>query len=275
MSPATGEADTFAATEAERAAYGRDGYVLRPRAFGEEALEGLRDAIEHVVSDLVERAGRADASPEFRLDGDHRFQFGSRTLIQWEWREGSQQVRLLEPFTHLDPRFDALWRDPRFTVPAAAFLGCDRVASFTDKLNLKRPQEGSEFPWHQDFPYWFVRTPEHAHEVLTAMLFVDEALASNGALCVLPGSHRAGPAPRDPARPDSFTADPARIDTKREILLEAPAGSILFFPSLLLHRSSPNTSARQRRAILLSFQPPDRPRHETLPWRPERVRELP
>jgi hypothetical protein len=44
-------------------------------------------------------------------------QFSSRTVIQWEWREGSRQIRLLEPFTHLHPHFQALWGDPRFIEP--------------------------------------------------------------------------------------------------------------------------------------------------------------
>jgi Phytanoyl-CoA dioxygenase (PhyH) len=264
-----------AASDAECAAYRRDGFVLRKSVYDAAALEDLRKAAEQVVSEVTSRARRGEGSTEFRLDGDHRFQFSSKSLIQWEWREGSQEVRLLEPFTHLHPRFQALWDDPRFTQPARAFLGVESVAPFTCKLNLKRPRDGSEFPWHQDFPYWYVRTPEQAHEVLTAMLFLDESRAANGALRVLPGSHHAGPAPRDRVRPDQFTADPAQIDEAREVLVEAPAGSILFFPSLLLHRSSANTSEHQRRAILLSFQPPGRPRHETLPWRPELVRELP
>jgi hypothetical protein len=57
-----------------------------------------------------------------------------------------------------------------------------------DTLNLKRPREGSPFPWHQDRPSWYVRTPEHAHEVATAML----AVAGNGALRVLLSCQPAG-----------------------------------------------------------------------------------
>jgi ectoine hydroxylase len=184
-------------------------------------------------------------------------------------------VRLLEPFTHLDPECDALWDDPRLTAPIADALAVPEVCPFTSKLNLKRPREGSEFPWHQDYPYWYVRTPEHAHEIATIILFLDDATAENGALRVLPGSHHAGPAPRDPVEPTGFLADPNRIDIRCEILIEAPAGSILLFPSLLLHRSTPNRSDRQRRAILLSYQPTGRPRQEDLPWTPERVGELP
>ena len=261
-------------SEPERAQYAQHGFVLRAAVFAPAELDGLRAAVEETVAHVVEQARRPDSGPEFLLAG-HRLQFSSRTVIQWEWRDGSPEVRLLEPFTHLDTRFAALWNDARFVEPMQDALGVDGVAPFTCKLNLKRPREGSEFPWHQDYPYWYVRTKEGAHEIATAILFLDAATTENGALRVLPGSHRAGPAPRDQTEETGFLADPAHIDGSREVLVPAPAGSVLFFPSLLLHRSSPNSSAHHRRAILLSFQPAGRPRQEDLPWNPERVHELP
>ena len=262
-------------TSEERAGFARDGYVLRHATYRSEELAELRDAMETLIARVVEHARRPGAGQEFRLAGGHRFQFSSRTLIQWEWREGSPEIRLIEPFTHLEPRFARFWEDPRLTGPARDALGVEEVCAFTCKLNLKRPREGSEFPWHQDYPYWYVRTPEHAHEIVTAMLFLDDAVAANGALRVLPGSHRGGPAPRDRGEPSGFLADPARIDASREVRIEVEAGSVLFFPALLLHRSTPNASDRPRRAILLSFQPSGRPRQEALEWRPELVNELP
>ncbi len=261
-------------SERERAQYAREGFVLRTGVFAPDDLELLRAAVEDTIAQVVAHASRPDSGPEFLLAG-HRLQFSSRTVIQWEWREGSPEVRLLEPFTHLDPRFAALWDDRRLVEPMQDAIGVDAVAPFTCKLNLKRPREGSEFPWHQDYPYWYVRTREGAHQIATAMLFLDEATAENGALRVLPASHHAGPAPRDRGEDTGFLADPARLDAAREVLVPAAAGSVLFFPSLLLHRSSPNTSDHQRRAILLSFQPAGRPRQEDMPWNPERVHELP
>jgi ectoine hydroxylase len=261
--------------EAERAAYARDGYLLRRGLFQPREIAGLRSAAEDVVASIVAQARAGQGSSEFRLPGDHRFQFAQQSLIQWEWSEGSGEVRLLEPVTHLDPRFEGLWGDPRLAEPVKDFLGVTTVCPFTSKLNLKRPREGSEYPWHQDYPYWYVRTPEHAHEIVNAMIFLDDAAADNAALRVLPGSHHRGPAPRDRGEPSQFLADPRQIDETHSVQLEAPAGSVLFFPALLLHCSSPNTSERQRRALLLSYQPAGRPRQETLPWRPELVHQLP
>ena len=261
-------------TADERLRYHRDGFIVRARAFAADVDE-LRAVVEDVIAAVVARARRPEAGHEFTLSDGHRMQFSSNTLIQWEWADGSREVRLIEPFTHLHPRFDRLWSDPRLVEPMRDALGADAVAPYTCKLNLKRPREGSQFPWHQDYPYWYAFTPTTAHEIATAILFLDDAMAENGALRVLPGSHRRGPAPRDPRDPTKFLADPARLDTSAEHLVEAPAGSLLLLPSLLVHRSEPNTSERQRRALLLSFQPAGRPRQRELEWRPERVEELP
>jgi ectoine hydroxylase len=262
-------------TPVEAAHYAEEGWLLRERVFAEWELVALREAAEETVAAVREHALAPGGGPEFRIGDGHRLQLSKATIVQWEWREGSQEVRLLEPVSQLHPRFGALWDDPRFVVPFCDALGVPAVAPFTCKLNLKRPREGSEFPWHQDYPYWYVRTPEHAHEIATAILFLDAADAGNGGLRVLPGSHRNGPAPRDRAEPTRYLADAARFDASRERLVEAPAGSLLFFGSLLLHRSTPNTSERPRRALLLSFQPAGRLRQEALPFQPHRVEELP
>ena len=262
-------------TAEEREQCRRDGFVVRENAFAADELDMLRATAEEVIAEVIEHATRPDAGPEMRLGDGHRMQFSSRTVIQWEWREGSREVRLIEPFTHLHPRFAALWDEPRLSEPFKDVFDVPEVAPYTSKLNLKRPREGSEFPWHQDYSYWYAFTPEHAHEIGTVILFLDDAHAGNGAIRVLPGSHRRGPAPRDPRDPTLFLADPLRIDASQERIVEAGAGSLLFFPSLLLHRSSPNTSGSQRRAILLSFQPAGRPLQAELTWQPERVHELP
>jgi ectoine hydroxylase len=264
---------TFSADE--RTQYDRDGYVVRERVFGDAEVRELRELAEQVITGVVEHAERPDAGPHLTMADGHRLQFSSRTVIQWEWATGSREVRLIEPFTHFHPRFGQLWHDRRLVDSMQSALGVDAVAPYTCKLNLKRPREGSPFPWHQDYAYWYAFTPDTAHEIATAILFLDDATVDNGAIRVLPGSHRHGPAPRDPSDPTKFLADPSRLDTSAERTVSAPAGSVLLFPALMVHRSSPNTSTRQRRAMLLSFQPAGRPPQRDLEWRPERVEQLP
>jgi ectoine hydroxylase len=262
-------------TAGERERYDHDGYLVRDGAFRMSEIEALRDVVEEVAGRVKERAMRDGAGPESRMADGHRIQFSSRTAIQWEWREGSQEIRLLEPVAHLDERIDAFLADPRIVEPMRDATGSEDVAPFTSKLNLKRGTEGSEFPYHQDYPYWYVAVGEDAADIATAIVFLDDAEAANGAVRVLPGSHRAGPAPRDPKDPTRFLADPTRLDRDSEVTVEVPAGSMLLFGAYLVHRSSPNRTGGDRRALLPSYQPAGRPRLHDVPYRRELVEQLP
>ncbi len=53
--------------------------------------------------------------------------------------------------------------------------------------------------------------------------------------------------------------DPAAFDISRLIPLEIPAGSAVFFGAFLVHRSLPNRSGEERRALLYSYQPAGHP----------------
>lgn len=262
-------------TDEERLRYERDGYLLREATFGRDELAELRVVVEEVVAAVKDRAARPGAGPEIQLADGHRLQLSSRAAIQWEWDDGSQEIRLVEPCDHLHSTIATLFRDPRFVEPMRDALGCEDVALFTTKLNLKRPGEGSEFPHHQDYPYWYVRIEEQARDVATAILFLDDADAANGGLRVLPGSHRRGPAPRDPKDPTRFLADPSKLERSTEVAVAAPAGSVLFFGPLLVHRSEANRSERPRRALLPSYQPAGRVRWHEAPLHPGWVERLP
>jgi ectoine hydroxylase len=248
---------------------------VRPSAFTETELLELRDVVESVASAVASHARREGAGPEGKLGDGHRIQFSSRAAIQWEWQEGSAEIRLIEPCDHLHPRLAAMLDDDRVVEPMKDAVGTELLAPFTSKLNMKRAVEGSEFPFHQDYPYWYVAVGSNAADIATAVLFLDDATADNGALRVLPGSHRHGPAKRDPADPTGFLTDAANLDVGLEVTLELPAGSLVFFGAFMVHRSSPNRSSKHRRALLPSFQPAGRPRLQEMPYRPELVVELP
>ena len=238
-------------------------------------VERLRDAVEETSARVIAHATRDGAGPLRTLGDGRRIQMSSRTSIQWEWREGSQEIRLCEPCDHLHDAFAEVFADERLAAPAASALGLDEVTLFTTKLNLKRAEEGSEFPWHQDFPYWYSAVGWEAADVVTEIVFLDDAYAGNGALRVAPGSHRNGPDPRDPDDPTRFLADPAKIDDDREVVVEVPAGSMILFGAFLAHRSSPNTSGAHRRALLPSYQAVGRPRLFSQPYVPGAGRRLP
>lgn len=256
------------------AAFGDRGFAVAESVLGATEVEELRDVVEEVAARVRTHAERPDAGPSGPFGDGHRIQLSSRTAIQWEWAEDSREIRLLEPCDHLHARFAALFTDPRLTEPARSALG-GSIEPFTSKLNLKRAREGSEFPWHQDYPYWYVAVGEDAQDVVTAIVFLDDATAENGAIRVIPGSHRAGPVPRDPDDSTRFLTDPRLIDPALEEIIEVPAGSVIWFGAFLVHRSSPNQSMHHRRALLPSWQPAGRDRLNDHPFMADRVEDLP
>ncbi len=261
-------------TDTERQRYAEDGFFVRKNVFGARDLDRFRAAAERVVQAAtqaslgnVAQQGSAMASAEsesdYQIDGN-RYVETSDATVQFEHRAGSETIRVIEPFHHLDPVFDDLIQDPRIVTPICGLLGFDRVALWTDKINLKRPHEGSGFRWHQDSPYWS-HVCGHCDQLPNVMVAFDDADRENGCFRVVPGSHREGflPGLDDGTRLGPLFTDPARFDAATQWLAEVPAGSIVVFDSHTVHGSEPNHSDRSRRAVVLTYQPADHPMFKT------------
>ena len=260
-------------TPEERNAYREDGFFVRPEVFAEEELHALRRAAECVAA----RASQAARGSEehYFVDGNEYAEVAGAT-VQYEHRPTSRTLRVIEPFHHFHPRFEALVDDPRIVVPMRGLVGAERVALFTDKLNLKRPLEGSGFRWHQDSPYWIHHTP-HVDRLPNVMLALDAAHEENGCLRVVRGSHRRGLLPGlegDGTLGPLFT-DPRYFDASAQVPAVMGAGSLLFFSPHTVHGSEPNASQLPRRALVLTYQPAGHPmfkipqaREAGLPTRP-------
>ncbi len=240
-------------TAEERRAYQEDGFFIRRAVFDRDELGDLRAAAERAVQEAEIAARTPDAL--YAIDGN-RYVEASGTTIQLEHRQGSQTVRVLEPFHTLDPRLNHLVDDPRFVEPMRDLVGAEELCLFTDKLNLKRPREGSRFRWHQDSPYW-VFDCAHVDRLVNAMLALDDASRENGCLCLVPGSHRRGllPGLEGEGTLGPLFTDPRCFDARIALPAEMPAGSLLFFSPHVVHGSEPNGSERPRRALLFTYQP--------------------
>jgi hypothetical protein len=121
-------------------------------------------------------------------------------------------------------------------------------------------------PWHQDltvavrarldvpgFGPWTVRDGiHHAHapiellqQMITVRIHLDDADETNGALRVLPGSHRFG-------RLSSERIQELR-GGQTEFLCVASAGDALLMRPLLLHASGRSTSGQHRRVLHIEY----------------------
>ena len=240
-------------TEIEREQLARDGYVIRERVFDLDECARITEACEALVDELVTH--RQAERKRYHV-GSYTFDPDKLTGCTIKWEGDSDVVHGLEPFAHLSPALHDWAHDPRFTDPSIDFLGEDDVNLFTEKLNLKRPFVGGVNPWHQDYPYWEGFADEPSEKV-TAMLFLDDASLENGTLQVLPGSHIRGKA-RTRTDRDLFgnlELDPREAEGKRPTPVEVPAGSVVWFGPFLIHKSEQNTSEKQRRSLLYTYQP--------------------
>ncbi len=135
-------------------------------------------------------------------------------------------------------------------------VGAERVSLFSDKINLKRPREGSGFRWHQDSPYW-THFCSHVDRLPNVMLALDAAAERNGCFRVVRGSHTRGclPGLEGQGVLGPLFTDPSHFDLTRQVPLEVPAGSLVFFSPHTVHGSFPNESDERRRALVLTYQP--------------------
>ena len=130
----------------------------------------------------------------------------------------------------------------------------------------KSPEMNWLVPWHQDltlalraraevpgFGPWSVKDGiphvqppiELLQQMLTVRLHLDDADENNGALRVLPGSHRFG-------RLDAAQIQALR-DEHADFLCAASAGDALLMRPLLLHASSRSNSDRHRRILHIEY----------------------
>ena len=98
------------------------------------------------------------------------------------------------------------------------------------------------------------------------MITLDDADRENGCFRVIPGSHRRGflPGLDDGTPLAPLFTNPSEFDEETQWLAELPAGSLVVFSAHTVHGSEPNLSDRDRRAIVLTYQPADNPmfKHE-------------
>jgi ectoine hydroxylase len=241
-------------TADERRHLDEEGYVVRRDVFSPDEVAATVEACESLVEDVA-RSRRGQRMTV----GSYTFEDDQAATLMVKWEGDSDVIHGLEPFAHLSPLLADLAVDARLVEPMIDLVGAPAPMLFTEKLNLKRPQHGGQNPFHQDFPYW--SDAQDASRIATAMLFLDDADTTNGTLEVVPGSHRDGqwPTRRDSDPFGNLEIDPQAAADVTTVPLEVPAGSVAYFGPWLVHRSAPNRSERERRALLFSYQPPGAP----------------
>lgn len=218
--------------EEQREQYVQEGYFILPGVMPRDVLEMLREECSYFL-------GYADAVIDHtdQHTPNHRDQ---RYFISNQYR-----------FSHRLQAFlfgDLMAAVAEATVGPTAYL-------LHEQWVVKGPERGMSFAWHQDSAYirHEGRTLEHKPYV-TCWCPLDDVNEENGTVYLLPHA-RGGTGQRVVAH----TARQQSTDLvgyhgqDPGIPIIAPAGSIVAFSSLVLHRSGANASPRMRRVYLPQY----------------------
>lgn len=219
-------------TDSELAAYTRDGYLAYDRLMLEEEVDALlgrmlqrvERPIEGVQIQVEPAVERGEAQAVSRLDN----------------------IRKIEKLVEKDDLFLRLAKHPQILPRIQDLLG-DKVRLFRDALMMKPARHGSAKPYHQDSAYWRIEPMT----LCSIWLALEDATPENGCMRVIPGSHKNGVI--EHRRLEDFMVTDDHIDYSKEIAVPLHKGGVLFFHSLLLHATSPNTSGFSRRAMVVSY----------------------
>ena len=158
------------------AAFWRDGYLMVDDAVTPAQLVRLKAEISAWVE--ASRAHSAPFGPP-TVDGRPRFDMGT------EHTAAKPALRRINNPSDISDAYLAAMRDSRMTDMVADLIGPD-VKFHHCKINLKLTGAKTEVLYHQDFAY----TPHTNDDIVTALLFLDDIDETNGALTVVPGSHK-------------------------------------------------------------------------------------
>jgi ectoine hydroxylase-related dioxygenase (phytanoyl-CoA dioxygenase family) len=226
-------------TDQQVAGYHREGYLAIPRFIDADRVEALRRLTE-VFVERSRQVARTDAV--FDLDPRHT--------------AASPIVRRIKNPADRDPLYAWVALESPILDVVAELIG-PSLRFHHSKLNLKGGHIGAPVEVHQDAAFY----PHSNDDVLAVGLLLDDATAENGAMAVLPGSHR-GPVYSHFDAHGRFVgcvqaADLARLDRRGAVLLDLPAGSIHIHHYRLVHWSAPNTSPGDRRLLINSYAAAD------------------
>jgi ectoine hydroxylase-related dioxygenase (phytanoyl-CoA dioxygenase family) len=211
--------------------YNEVGAIVVPGLAGAETIARMNA----VLAELVERSREVSTHDEiYDLEPGHT-------------REAPRVRRIKSP--HLVSEvFAEFMRSEKFIGILQALLG-ENVRLYGSKLNLKSPHFGSPVEWHQDWAFY----PHTNDDVLAVGVMLDDTTVENGAMYVMPGTHR-GPT-YDHRGPDGYFVgaidpDTCELDFSKALACEGAAGSCSFHHVRLVHGSAQNVSDRPRGLLL-------------------------
>ncbi len=219
-------------------AFDEEGYIFMPSCFSQDEVALLRSEAEDIL----------------------------KTDRQEVWREKTGAPRTAFAAHTFNEAFRLLAHHPRLVEPLRQLFG-EEVYVHQYKINAKAPFEGEVWQWHQDYGTWARDDGMPEPRAMNIAVFLDEVLAINGPLMLIPRSHQHGTLAA--GHDKSTTSYPLwTLDNETVTRLCAEAappggvgivaptgkpGSVLMFHGNLVHASPPNITPYPRKIVYLTL----------------------
>jgi len=219
-------------TPQQLADFDEQGYVFLPECFSEAEVAVLRAEAENIYK-------------------------GERKEI---WREKSGAPRTAFAAHLYNEAFAILGRHPRLIGPVEQLFG-EKLYMHQYKINAKAKFDGDVWQWHQDYGTWKRDDGMPEPKAMNISVFLDEVFPYNGALMIIPKSHRHGTlAAGHDKGTTSYPLWTLDNDTVEKLWQEGglvvptgKPGGVLMFHGNLVHGSAGNITPLPRKIVYLTL----------------------
>ena len=223
----------------------RDGYLIVPGLASLEVRTCMRKTVTSALDPLQ---GPAEFEAEVGYPGSP----ASRDADG-----GDTPRRLLNAYSR-DPVFRQWASSDPVATYLRALMGVDAIGMSQCHHNCvmtKQPGYSSKTMWHQDIRYWSFDRPE----LVSVWLALGEERDENGALWVIPGSHKLrldrGRLDRDLFLRHELSENQALIDQAQ--VVELDPGDVLFFHCRLFHAAGMNRTDNVKYSAVFTYHAND------------------
>jgi ectoine hydroxylase len=176
------------------------------------------------------------------------------------WREKSGAPRTAFAAHLYNEAFGILGRHPRMIEPIEQLFG-EKVYMHQYKINAKAKFSGDVWQWHQDYGVWARDDGMPEPRAMNISIFLDEVFPYNGALMLIPRSHKQGVLAAEHDKTTTsyplWTLDEATVqrlyDEGGLVVPTGKAGGMLLFHGNLVHGSAGNITPLPRKIVYLTL----------------------